>query len=78
MIDRSDLLKFTLGTVEHNLVEGMILVSIVLFLFLLNVRAALIVALTIPFVCASSSSTQTSGRRLMMASISASSTCAPW
>ena len=33
----------------HNLVEGMILVTVILFLFLLNARAALIVALTIPF-----------------------------
>src|SRR5579863_2148737 len=49
MLDRSDLLHFTLHTVEHNLREGMILVSVILFLFLLNVRAALIVALTIPF-----------------------------
>jgi len=49
MLDRSDLLHFTLHTVMHNLAEGMILVSIILFLFLLNVRAALIVALTIPF-----------------------------
>ncbi|HEV3216158.1 MAG TPA: CusA/CzcA family heavy metal efflux RND transporter [Vicinamibacterales bacterium] len=49
MLDRSDLLHFTLHTVLHNLTEGMILVSIVLFLFLLNARAALIVALTIPF-----------------------------
>ena len=49
MLDRSDLLHFTLHTVMHNLTEGMILVSIILFLFLLNVRAALIVALTIPF-----------------------------
>jgi cobalt-zinc-cadmium resistance protein CzcA len=49
MLDRSDLLHFTLHTVMHNLVEGMILVSIILFLFLLNVRAAFIVALTIPF-----------------------------
>src|ERR1700720_2721940 len=49
MIDRSDLLRFTLGTVEHNLGEGMILVTIILFLFLFNARAALIVALTIPF-----------------------------
>src|SRR5208283_69489 len=39
----------TLHTVMHNLAEGMILVSIILFLFLLNVRAAVIVALTIPF-----------------------------
>jgi cobalt-zinc-cadmium resistance protein CzcA len=49
MLDRSDLLHFTLNTVLRNLTEGMILVSVVLFLFLLNVRSALIVALTIPF-----------------------------
>src|SRR5580700_9440981 len=49
MLDRSDLLHFTLHTVMHNLTEGMILVSVILFLFLLNVRSALIVALTIPF-----------------------------
>jgi cobalt-zinc-cadmium resistance protein CzcA len=49
MLDRSDLLHFTLDTVLRNLTEGMILVSVILFLFLLNVRSALIVALTIPF-----------------------------
>jgi cobalt-zinc-cadmium resistance protein CzcA len=49
MLDRSDLLHYTLHTVMHNLTEGMILVSVILFLFLLNVRAAVIVALTIPF-----------------------------
>jgi cobalt-zinc-cadmium resistance protein CzcA len=49
MLDRSDLLHFTLHTVMHNLIEGMLLVSIILFLFLLNARAAIIVALTIPF-----------------------------
>jgi len=49
MLDRSDLLHFTLHTVMHNLTEGMILVTVILFLFLLNVRSALIVALTIPF-----------------------------
>ena len=49
MNDRSDLLRYTLDTVLHNLAEGMILVTVVLFLFLLNARAALIVALTIPF-----------------------------
>jgi heavy metal efflux system protein len=48
-IDRSDLVRFTTHTVLHNLTEGMILVSIILFLFLGNVRAALIVAATIPF-----------------------------
>ena len=49
MLDRSDLLHFTLHTVLHNLTEGMILVTVILFLFLLNARAAFIVALTIPF-----------------------------
>jgi cobalt-zinc-cadmium resistance protein CzcA len=48
-IDRSDLVRFTTHTVLHNLTEGMILVSIILFLFLGNVRGALIVAATIPF-----------------------------
>jgi heavy metal efflux system protein len=48
-IDRSDLVHFTTYTVLHNLTEGIILVVIVLFLFLGNVRGALIVALTIPF-----------------------------
>jgi cobalt-zinc-cadmium resistance protein CzcA len=48
-IDRSDLVHFTTHTVLHNLSEGMILVSIVLFIFLGNVRGALIVAATIPF-----------------------------
>ena len=48
-LDRSDLVKFTVTTVENNLGAGMILVSIILFLFLGNVRGAIIVALTIPF-----------------------------
>ena len=48
-LDRSDLVKYTVETVEHNLTEGVILVSIILILFLGNVRGAIIVALTIPF-----------------------------
>jgi heavy metal efflux system protein len=48
-IDRSDLVHFTSHTVLHNLTEGMILVSIILIIFLGNLRAALIVASTIPF-----------------------------
>ena len=48
-IDRSDLVHFTSHTVLHNLGEGMILVSVILFLFLGNVRGAIIVAATIPF-----------------------------
>ena len=48
-INRSDLVHYTTHTVLHNLTEGMILVVIVLFLFLGNVRGAIIVGLTIPF-----------------------------
>ena len=48
-IDRSDLVHFTTHTVLHNLTEGIILVVIVLFLLLGNVRGAIIVALTVPF-----------------------------
>jgi heavy metal efflux system protein len=48
-LDRSELLEYTTHTVLHNLGEGFLLVSITLFLFLGNLRSALIVALTIPF-----------------------------
>src|SRR5580693_6462410 len=48
-IDRSDLVQYTTHTVLHNLTDGIILVVIILFLFLGNLRGALIVALTIPF-----------------------------
>ena len=48
-LDRSDLLSYTTHTVMHNLTEGIILVAVILFLFLGNVRGAFIVALTIPF-----------------------------
>jgi cobalt-zinc-cadmium resistance protein CzcA len=48
-LDRSDLLRLTTGTVMRNLTEGIILVSVILFVFLGNVRGALIVTLTIPF-----------------------------
>jgi cobalt-zinc-cadmium resistance protein CzcA len=48
-LDRDDLVHYTTHTVLHNLGEGMILVVIVLFIFLGNARAALIVSFTIPF-----------------------------
>jgi cobalt-zinc-cadmium resistance protein CzcA len=48
-LDRDDLVHYTTHTVLHNLAEGMILVVIILFVFLGNVRGAFIVALTIPF-----------------------------
>jgi cobalt-zinc-cadmium resistance protein CzcA len=46
--DRSDLVRLTIDTVEHNLIVGMALVLVVLIFFLVSVRAAVIVALTIP------------------------------
>ena len=46
--DRSDLVQLTIDTVEHNMVLGMVLVFVVLMCFLVSVRAATIVALTIP------------------------------
>jgi cobalt-zinc-cadmium resistance protein CzcA len=48
-LDRSVLVHYTTHTVLHNLTEGIILVAIILFVFLGNVRGALVVALTIPF-----------------------------
>jgi cobalt-zinc-cadmium resistance protein CzcA len=48
-LDRDDLLHLTTHTVLHNLTVGIILVVIILFLFLGNIRGAFIVALTIPF-----------------------------
>lgn len=46
--DRTELMHLTTHTVTKNLLEGIGLVTVVLFLFLGNVRAALIVAITIP------------------------------
>jgi cobalt-zinc-cadmium resistance protein CzcA len=48
-LDRDNLVDFTTHTVLHNLAEGMILVVIILFIFLGNIRGAIIVSLTIPF-----------------------------
>jgi cobalt-zinc-cadmium resistance protein CzcA len=55
--DRSDLIRLTTRTVEDNLLRGIVLVVAVLIFFLFDVRAGLIVALTIPlalliaFIC---------------------------
>jgi cobalt-zinc-cadmium resistance protein CzcA len=48
-LDRSDLVHYTTHTVLRNLIDGVLLVTLVLFLFLGNVRSALIVTITIPF-----------------------------
>jgi cobalt-zinc-cadmium resistance protein CzcA len=47
--DRSGLIDETTQTVERNLLMGMLLVLVVLGVFLLSVRAAITVAITIPF-----------------------------
>ncbi len=52
--DRTDLVDTTLDTVFHNLAEGALLVSVVLFIFLLSVRASLMVTLVIPLSLAAS------------------------
>jgi len=46
--DRTDLVDVVIQTVERNLFEGALLVVAILFVFLGNFRAALIVALAIP------------------------------
>ena len=46
--DRTSLVDKTLNTVSKNLIEGALLVVVVLFLFLGNVRAALLTAAVIP------------------------------
>jgi cobalt-zinc-cadmium resistance protein CzcA len=46
--DREDLVHLTTHTVQHNLFVGMILVTLILLMFLNNVRSALIVAVNIP------------------------------
>src|SRR5205814_4464100 len=46
--DRKDLVVNTLTTVSHTLLEGLIIVIAMLFLFLGSVRAAVLTAITIP------------------------------
>jgi cobalt-zinc-cadmium resistance protein CzcA len=47
--DRSDLINLTTHTVIHNLIEGVVLIFLVQWAFLGNLRSALIVSATIPF-----------------------------
>jgi len=46
--NRTDLVNAAIGTVKKNLFEGAVLVVVILFLLLGNIRAALITALVIP------------------------------
>ena len=46
--DRSELIEAAIDTLEDTLIEEMIVVSVVIFLFLLHVRSALIPILTLP------------------------------
>ena len=46
--DRTELVDRTIATVEKNLLEGALLVIVILFLLLGNIRAALITAVVIP------------------------------
>jgi cobalt-zinc-cadmium resistance protein CzcA len=46
--DRTDLIHVTTETVQENLILGMVLVTVILLMFLSNVRSALIVAINIP------------------------------
>ncbi len=50
--DRSDLINVTTHTVLHNMVVGIILIFLLQWAFLGNLRSAIIVALTIPFALA--------------------------
>ena len=46
--DRSELIRASIDTLRHTLIEEMVVVAIVIFLFLLHVRSALIPILTLP------------------------------
>ncbi|MBD66239.1 MAG: CusA/CzcA family heavy metal efflux RND transporter [Halobacteriovoraceae bacterium] len=48
LYNRSDLVNKTLDTVKHNLLTGAVLVIIILFLLVGNIRAAMITAIVIP------------------------------
>lgn len=48
ILDRTDLIDATVNTVSYNLLEGIILVSVIVFIFLFDWRTTLTVALVIP------------------------------
>ena len=72
--ERSELMHHTTHTVLRNLTDGVLLVTLVLFLFLGNVRSALIVAVTIPTWMLFASRYQNSSKNGLCASIANPST----
>jgi len=62
VLDRTQLVDATIATVQHNLAYGALLVVLVLFALLGNVRAALITALVIPVTMLLTASGMLAGR----------------
>ncbi len=52
LYDRSGLIGVTTHTVLHNMIEGMVLIFVVQWLFLGSLRSAIVVSATIPFALA--------------------------
>ncbi|AIF81662.1 integral membrane protein, AcrB/AcrD/AcrF family [endosymbiont of Acanthamoeba sp. UWC8] len=50
--DKSDFIRFSLSNVKNSIIEAVILVVLIIFLFLRNIRAALIPLITIPICLA--------------------------
>ena len=46
--DRSELIRESIGTLRHTLIEEMVVVAVIIFLFLLHVRSAIVPILTLP------------------------------
>ena len=71
--NRTNLVDATIATVERNLVEGALLVIVILFLFLGNIRAAILTALVIPlsmlFTITGMVSTKISGNLLSLGAL---------
>ena len=71
--DRTDLVNATIQTVRNNLFEGAMLVMVILFLLLKNIRAAIITSLVIPlsmlFTATGMVSNKVSGNLLSLGAI---------
>ena len=52
LYDRSDLIDITTHTVLHNMIAGVVLIFLLQWMFLGNLRSAVIVGMTIPFALA--------------------------